>query len=597
MEPDNSDDTTIISTITTPPPPKVDPIHKKIKLLKVHGPKPISKIPTRIYTRFEIHKRIMGHLAPSYCVCFDQTGEFVFSGADDYLIKIWCRRTGRLIKTLRGHDGQVCDMSVDYDNRLLASAGVDKIVRVWDLRTSKLLECLPVRSVITSVKFAPYNRHGNDRYLISTSNDGCVRIWMYHVEKLDFRLFMQYKERNRPGGQLTCSSFSTGGSFMALGASDNAIHVYGFHPTLGPYSLTHDTGGLTGHEDKVDSIQFCNQGYRFVSGSKDGTARIWTFKSNRWKPLVLDMDKDLQQKVIRGPQKPPTVLIVQWSRDDRYVMTSLVDYSIRVWDSRNGELKYILREHKHDIYLLESHPIDPRIFVSAGHDGFLCIWDIETGRCIKKINFSSNAEGLVQIYDVKFSPDGDVMAATDSHGYITFISYGSNERYRQVPEQMFFHTDYQSLIRDANHFVMDDNTHLVPYLMPRPQLVDMNGLPYPAALQRLVPDHRCGERFVIPPMSQTKLDNMANLIEHHSLLEDEEYLFEKKRDYDSDETIESDSDTTEPYYDLEDFAIRRCHKKRYYATRSAGRPMMQLQQPTKTISLRPRPKRHCSRKS
>jgi WD40 repeat protein len=570
------------------------PLHGKIKLLKIHGPTYIKQIPTNIYDRFEIHKRIMGHLAPSYCVCFDQTGEFVFSGADDHLIKIWCTRSGRLIKTLRGHEGQVCDMSVSYDNRLLASAGVDKIVRVWDLRSSKLLECLPVRSTITSVKFAPYNRHGNDRYLISTSNDGTVRIWVYHHEKLDFKVWMAYKERNRPGGQLTCSSFSTGGSFMALGASDNAIHVYGFHPNMGPYSLTHQSGGLSGHEDKVDSIQFCNYGYRFISGSKDGTARIWTFKGNQWRSIILDMDKQLNQKVIRRGQKPPTVLIVQWSRDDRYVMTSLVDYSIKVWDSKTGNLKHILKEHKHDVYLIESHPKDPRIFVSAGHDGYLCIWDIETGKCIKKIVYPPN----VEVYDAKFSPDGDLIVTTDSHGYITFIGTGSPDRYSQVPEQMFFRTDYQALIRDANHFVMDDNTHLVPHLMPRPQLVDMNGLPHPPRFQRLVPDHRCGERFVIQPMDPIKLRNLANLIEHHSILEDEDYLFQKRElDCDSDDTILYDSDTTETYYDLEDYAIRRSYTHgRHYQTRSTGRPTMQLHEPKRTnISLRPRPKRHCSR--
>lgn len=579
------------------------PLHTKIKLFKTHGPTHINKLPTNIYDRFEIHKRVMGHLAPSYCVCFDQTGDFVFSGADDHLIKIWCTRTGRLIKTLRGHDGQVCDMSVDYENRLLASAGVDKIVRVWDLRTTKLLECLAVRSIITSVKFAPYNRHGHDRYLISTSNDGIVRIWVYHVEKLDFRILMSYKERNRPGGQLTCSSFSTGGSFMALGASDNAIHVYGFHPNMGPYSLTHQSGGLSGHEDKVDSIQFCNHGYRFISGSKDGTARIWSFKMNQWKCMVLDMDTQLSQKVIRrGHNKPPTVLIVQWSRDDRYVMTSLVDYTIKVWDSKKGTLKHILREHKHDIYLIESHPTDPRIFVSAGHDGYLCIWDIETGKCIKKLCYSSTLDGLVQVYDVKFSPDGNLLVTTDSHGVITFVSTGSADSYKHVPDQMFFHTDYQSLIRDSRGFVMDDNTHIVPHLMPRPQLVDMNGLPYPSHLQKLVPDHRCGEKHVIPPMNSIKLQNIENLIEHHSRLEDEDYLLQKKekQDYcDSDDTI-CDSDTTETYeYDPEDhtnFTIRESYHKRHYQTRSSGRPVMQLQQPKRSnISLRPRPKRHCSR--
>lgn len=351
---------------------------------------------------------------------------------------------------------------------------------------------------------------------------------------------------------MTCSSFSTGGSFLACGASDNFIHIYGFHPDLGPYWIDE----LLRHSDKVDSVQFCNLGFRFISGSKDGTAIIWTYKLARWEPLVLDMDTQLNQQIVRThrSKKPPMVLIVQWSRDDRYVMTSLVDYSIKVWDSKTGKLVYILREHKHDIYLIESHPTDPRIFVSAGHDGRVCIWDITTGRCIKKIiNVSDHRRSpeqlnLTCIYDIKFSPDGNMLAATDSHGNLRIFSNGGGDIYKHIPDEMFFSTDYKPLIRDVHHFVMDENTHVAPHLMPRPLLVDMAGLPYPNSFQRLVPDHQCGQQNVIPPLSPNQLKSIASVIENHSKYEDEEYIAEKHvlacyGDYDSDATI-IDSDAT-----------------------------------------------------
>jgi len=31
---------------------------------------------------------------------------------------------------------------------------------------------------------------------------------------------------------------------------------------------------------------------RFLSGSKDGTARIWSFKNNKWSSIVLNMSTD-----------------------------------------------------------------------------------------------------------------------------------------------------------------------------------------------------------------------------------------------------------------------------------------------------------------
>jgi len=525
----------------------------QLKLRRIHGPKPLTHmIPVEFYQRMHLHTKVMGHLSAAYCVCFDHTGQYIFTGADDNLIKIWCARDGRLIKTLRGHETQVCDLSVNFENRLLASVSMDKIIRIWDLKTTKLLECLSSHTAtVTSIKFSPYNRHGSDRYLISTSNDGTVVIWVYHVDRFGFKKLQKHRERNRVGAQITCSSMSTGGSFLACGSSDYCVHVYGFHPDIGPYHLAE----LGGHTDKVDSIQFCNLGFRFISGSKDGTAIIWTFKRSSWVPLTLDMDTNLDQKIVRASNstKPKMVLIVQWSKDDRYVITSLIDYSIKVWDSRTGKLKHILRGHQHDIYLIEAHPTDPRIFVSAGHDGYICVWDIVRGTLIKKfMNETEMVENNMRVcsavYDIKFSPDGTMVATTDCHGFLSFYGFGSSDLYKPLPREMFFHTDYRPVIRDLNNFVMDENTHIAPHLLPRPILVDMNGNPYSQQYQKLVPDHERGEKYVIPPLKPTQLANMANILKMHSFVEDDDYICEKKppRTYvdDDDETI-VDSDATE----------------------------------------------------
>jgi hypothetical protein len=56
-----------------------------------------------------------------------------------------------------------------------------------------------------------------------------------------------------------------------------------------------------------------------------------------------------------------------------------------------------------------------------------------------------------------------------------------------MPSEVFFHTDYRPLIRDANGFVLDEQTQQPPHLMPPPFLVNIDGNPYPPALQRFVP--------------------------------------------------------------------------------------------------------------
>ncbi|XP_065578986.1 PH-interacting protein-like [Artemia franciscana] len=69
----------------------------------------------------------------------------------------------------------------------------------------------------------------------------------------------------------------------------------------------------------------------------------------------------------------------------------------------------------------------------------------------------------------------------------------------QIPKQLFFHTDYRPLIRDANHHVLDEQTQLAPHLMPPPFIVDSEGNPYPPDIQRLVPGREnCNDSQLIP---------------------------------------------------------------------------------------------------
>ena len=54
-------------------------------------------------------------------------------------------------------------------------------------------------------------------------------------------------------------------------------------------------GELESHLNVVDSIQYANHSARFLSGSVDGTARIWQYSDLEWKCIVIDGSKSLQK--------------------------------------------------------------------------------------------------------------------------------------------------------------------------------------------------------------------------------------------------------------------------------------------------------------
>ncbi|XP_026357810.2 bromodomain and WD repeat-containing protein 1 isoform X1 [Ursus arctos] len=444
-----------------------------------------TAFPGTMYQHIKMHRRILGHLSAVYCVAFDRTGHRIFTGSDDCLVKIWSTHNGRLLSTLRGHSAEISDMAVNYENTMIAAGSCDKIIRVWCLRT-----CAPVAVLqghtgsITSLQFSPMAK-GSQRYMVSTGADGTVCFWQWDLESLKFSPRpLKFTEKPRPGVQMLCSSFSVGGMFLATGSTDHVIRMY----FLG-FEAPEKIAELESHTDKVDSIQFCNNGDRFLSGSRDGTARIWRFEQLEWRSILLDMatrvsgDLSLEEERFMKPK----VTMIAWNQNDSIVVTAVNDHVLKVWNSYTGQLLHNLLGHADEVFVLETHPFDSRIMLSAGHDGSIFIWDITKGTKMKHYFNMIEGQGHGAVFDCKFSQDGQHFACTDSHGHLLIFGFGCSKPYEKIPDQMFFHTDYRPLIRDSNNYVLDEQTQQAPHLMPPPFLVDVDGNPHPTKYQRLVP--------------------------------------------------------------------------------------------------------------
>ena len=212
--------------------------------------------------------------------------------------------------------------------------------------------------------------------------------------------------------------------------------------------------------------------------------------------------------------KKVKVNMVGWTCDDSYVITSASDHSIKIWEASTGKCIHSLREHQDDVFVLEAHPLDPRVFLSGGHDGRIIIWDVISGKSLKTFQTDIAGQGHSAIFDCKFSKDGHYFASTDSHGHIYFYGFGSSERYQRIPSDVFFHTDYRPLIRDANHYVIDEQTQCPPHQMPPPFLVDVDGNPHPPDVQKLVPGREnCNDEQLVPYITVNNERGVAEVLE------------------------------------------------------------------------------------
>ena len=62
------------------------------------------------------------------------------------------------------------------------------------------------------------------------------------------------------------------------------------------------------------------------------------------------------------------------------VLAAISDNTVAVWDAHQGELTQRLRGHTCRAHVLECHPTDPRLAMSAGYDGQTIVWDLLEGQ-------------------------------------------------------------------------------------------------------------------------------------------------------------------------------------------------------------------------
>jgi S1-C subfamily serine protease len=107
------------------------------------------------------------------CIEFSPTGDQVFTGHDDGIVRSWDFETGRPIAEYKGHQGAVKCIALSREASMFVTGGDDKSLRVWDAVTKQtLVELKGHIASISSVAIVP----GSKR-IASASADGTVRLW------------------------------------------------------------------------------------------------------------------------------------------------------------------------------------------------------------------------------------------------------------------------------------------------------------------------------------------------------------------------------------------------------------------------------------
>jgi len=242
-------------------------------------------------------------------IVFSPDSRTFISGSPNGTIKVWSWNKKEKIwkhkQTLSADEeetnGDRAIFSVVFwpDGLSFVSASLDKTIKIWDWNKKKKIwkhkQTLSANEGdrtghndwVTSVGINP-----NGRCFASGSKDE-IKVWNWD-EKEDRcickqTLSVSEREKNGHKDLVVSIVFSPDGLSFVSASLDNTIKVWGWDKKKKKWkhkqTLSADKGEKRGHNASVYSVSFCPDGLSFISGSQDGTIKIWGWdkKKKRWK--------------------------------------------------------------------------------------------------------------------------------------------------------------------------------------------------------------------------------------------------------------------------------------------------------------------------
>ena len=256
-------------------------------------------------------RRFSGHSAPVMSIAVTGNGRRALSGSWDGTMRLWDLEEGKELHSFSGQWKAIKSVAISHDGRWALSGSDDKLLRMWDLeRGTETRQLTGHAELVQSAALSPDARHA-----LSGSDDGTVRLWDLETGG-EIRRFEGHTDT------VTSVALGPDGRWVVSGSSDHTVRLWDLE-------TGRDCRRLAGHTNWINSVAVSADGRRLLTGSggevvngrfQDGadlTLRLW------------DIDSGIELCRLAG--HAASVTTVSLSADGRLALSGSLDGTIRLW--------------------------------------------------------------------------------------------------------------------------------------------------------------------------------------------------------------------------------------------------------------------------